>query len=98
MSSTYSGWLFPRARKIIKALAGPKYDGKYLHGLVREKLGDKKLNQTLTNVVIPAFDIKSLQPAIFSSFEVHPQFNFTFTYVETGEQKKLTAMIYLSEF
>ncbi|XP_004310193.1 PREDICTED: patatin-like protein 2 [Fragaria vesca subsp. vesca] len=65
-----SGWLFPRARKIIKALAGPKYDGKYLHGLVREKLGDKKLNQTLTNVVIPAFDIKNLQPAIFSSFEV----------------------------
>ncbi|KAL6207820.1 hypothetical protein ACLB2K_018773 [Fragaria x ananassa] len=65
-----SGWLFHRARKIIKALAGPKYDGKYLHGLVRETLGDKKLNQTLTNVVIPAFDIKSLQPAIFSSFEV----------------------------
>ncbi|PRQ27660.1 putative galactolipase [Rosa chinensis] len=64
-----TGWLFPRARKIIRALAGPKYDGKYLHGLVREKLGDKKLNQTLTNVVIPAFDIKNLQPAIFSSFK-----------------------------
>lgn len=49
---------------------GPKYDGKYLHQLVKEKLGDTKLSQTLTNVVIPAFDIKLLQPTIFSSYEV----------------------------
>lgn len=51
---------------------GPQYDGKYLHKLVREKLGNTKLEHTLTNVVIPAFDIKNLQPAIFSSFQVHP--------------------------
>ncbi|GKV30413.1 hypothetical protein SLEP1_g39224 [Rubroshorea leprosula] len=35
-----------------------------------EKLGDTKLHQTLTNVVIPTFDIKTLQPTIFSSYEV----------------------------
>ncbi|KAI4321537.1 hypothetical protein MLD38_034905 [Melastoma candidum] len=55
---------------VVKALSGPKYDGKYLHQLVREKLGDRKLHQTITNVVIPTFDIKTLQPTIFSSYEV----------------------------
>ncbi|CAN6583277.1 unnamed protein product [Malus baccata var. baccata] len=63
-------WLFPYITKIIKSLTGPKYNGKYLHSLVRQKLGEKKLHQTLTNVVIPTFDIKNLQPTIFSSFEV----------------------------
>ena len=58
------------ATKIIKALTGPKYDGKYLHKLLEEKLGDLRLHQTLTNVIIPTFDIKRLQPIIFSSYEV----------------------------
>ena len=62
--------VFPYLIKIIKALAGPKYDGKYLHNLVKEKLGHTKLEKTLTNVVIPSFDIKTLQPTIFSSYEV----------------------------
>ncbi|XP_022962037.1 patatin-like protein 2 [Cucurbita moschata] len=71
----HSPKIFPQKRslaieKIVNALMGPKYDGKYLHQLVKEKLGDSKLNQTLTNVVIPAFDIKLLQPTIFSSYEV----------------------------
>ncbi|KAL6961995.1 Proteolipid protein 2 [Sarracenia purpurea var. burkii] len=61
---------FPHATKTIRALAGPKYDGKYLHSLAKEKLGDTKLNQTLTNVVIPTFDIKRMQPTIFSTYEV----------------------------
>lgn len=67
---------FPHVIKIIKSLVGPKYDGKYLHRLVREKLGDKKLHQTLTNVVIPTFDIKNLQPTIFSSFEIKKKPSF----------------------
>ncbi|XP_015871138.3 patatin-like protein 2 [Ziziphus jujuba] len=58
------------AAEVIKALAGPKYDGKYLHKLVKEKLGDRRLHETLTNVVIPTFDVKRLQPTIFSSYEV----------------------------
>ncbi|PON49739.1 Patatin-related protein [Parasponia andersonii] len=56
--------------EIIKALRGPKYDGKYLHKLLKEKLGDLRLHQTLTNVIIPTFDIKRLQPTIFSTYEV----------------------------
>ncbi|KAF3446686.1 hypothetical protein FNV43_RR11866 [Rhamnella rubrinervis] len=61
---------FASAKEKIKALTGPKYDGKYLHKLVKEKLGDIRLHQTLTNVVIPTFDIKRLCPTIFSSYEV----------------------------
>ncbi|KAA8537728.1 hypothetical protein F0562_027282 [Nyssa sinensis] len=61
---------FPHVTKIIKALSGPKYDGKYLHSLVKEKLGNIRLHQTLTNVAIPTFDIKRLQPTIFSTYEV----------------------------
>ncbi|KAJ8762207.1 hypothetical protein K2173_007363 [Erythroxylum novogranatense] len=58
------------AANLIKSLTGPKYDGKYLHKVVKEKLGERQLHQTLTNVVIPTFDIKRLQPTIFSSYQV----------------------------
>ncbi|XP_030510011.2 patatin-like protein 2 isoform X2 [Cannabis sativa] len=70
--------IFPQERSIpvlggaaetIRALTGPKYDGKYLRELLKEKLGDLRLHNTLTNVVIPTFDIKRLQPTIFSSYE-----------------------------
>ncbi|XAR48324.1 hypothetical protein NMG60_11031099 [Bertholletia excelsa] len=54
--------------------SSPKYDGEYLHKIIRETLNQTRLNQTLTNVVIPTFDIKLLHPTIFSSFklETHP--------------------------
>ncbi|XP_038714630.1 patatin-like protein 2 [Tripterygium wilfordii] len=61
---------FGSAGKLVKSLTGPKYDGKYLHKLVKEKLGDIKLHQALTNIVIPTFDVKRLQPTIFTSYEV----------------------------
>ncbi|KAL5982419.1 hypothetical protein ACLOJK_016490 [Asimina triloba] len=53
----------------LKEISGPKYNGNYLHALVREKLGNTKLQQSLTNVVVPTSDIKSLQPTIFSTYE-----------------------------
>ncbi|GAY31857.1 hypothetical protein CUMW_283630, partial [Citrus unshiu] len=55
---------------LVRALMGTKYDGKYLHKVIKENLKDTKLHQTLTNVAIPTFDIKKLQPTIFSSFQV----------------------------
>ncbi|KAG5230941.1 patatin protein [Salix suchowensis] len=61
---------FASAGKLITSLRGPKYDGKFLHSIVKEKLGDKRLHQTMTNIVIPTFDIKRLQPIIFSSYQV----------------------------
>ncbi|KAL8045604.1 hypothetical protein ABFX02_08G125000 [Erythranthe guttata] len=51
-------------------LSGPKYDGKYLRALLKKKLGDTKLHETLTNIVIPTFDIKKMSHTIFSSYEV----------------------------
>ncbi|KAK6237607.1 hypothetical protein QUC31_003076 [Theobroma cacao] len=49
------------------ASMGPKYDGQYLRSLINQLLGDITLKQTLTDVVIPTFDIKLLQPVIFST-------------------------------
>ncbi|KAE8719505.1 Patatin-like protein 2 [Hibiscus syriacus] len=61
---------FSGVMNMIRRVMGPKYDGKYLHGVLKQRLGNTRLNQTLTNVVIPAFDIKQLQPIIFSTYEV----------------------------
>ncbi|WRX31256.1 hypothetical protein QQP08_023743 [Theobroma cacao] len=63
--------LFAQSTEVIKALLGPKNEGKYLHKLVKEKLGNTRLHQTLTNVVISTFDIKNLQPTIFSSCQTY---------------------------
>ncbi|XP_073132654.1 patatin-like protein 2 [Henckelia pumila] len=62
--------LLARVLKLAKAFSGPTYSGKYLHSLLKEKLGETKLHETLTEVVIPTFDIRSLQPVIFSTSEV----------------------------
>lgn len=51
-----------------RLVKGPKYTGVYLHNIIKKNLGDIRLHQTLTNVVIPTYDIKSQEPAIFSTF------------------------------
>ncbi|KAG5254795.1 patatin protein [Salix suchowensis] len=61
---------FSSAANLVSTLRGSKYDGKFLHSIVKEKLGDTRLHHTLTNIVIPTFDIKHLQPTIFSSFNL----------------------------
>uniref|UniRef100_A0A6I9QL29 Patatin n=1 Tax=Elaeis guineensis var. tenera TaxID=51953 RepID=A0A6I9QL29_ELAGV len=60
--------IFPKSGKgilgsvasLFGSITGPKYDGKYLHSKVEQLLGGTRLHQTLTNVVIPTFDIKLL--------------------------------------
>ncbi|GAU20215.1 hypothetical protein TSUD_352790 [Trifolium subterraneum] len=47
----------------------PKFDGKFLHEKAHELLQEARLHDTLTNVVIPTFDIKKMHPVIFSSFK-----------------------------
>ncbi|KAJ6833942.1 patatin-like protein 2 [Iris pallida] len=49
---------------MLRAVVGPKYNGKYLHSKIQQLLGDTRLHQTLTNIVMPTFDIKLLQPCI----------------------------------
>ncbi|OVA10382.1 Patatin/Phospholipase A2-related [Macleaya cordata] len=64
-----SGGLWGSVVNFMGTVAGPKYDGKYLHSLLEGFLGEIKVHQTLTMVVIPTFDIKLLQPIIFSTYE-----------------------------
>ncbi|OMO56685.1 hypothetical protein CCACVL1_26346 [Corchorus capsularis] len=66
--------IFPRSnyrRMIMKiiTLIRPKYNGKYLRKIICKVLGNRRLHETLTRVVIPTFDIKLLQPTVFSTFE-----------------------------
>ncbi|XP_006659497.2 patatin-like protein 2 [Oryza brachyantha] len=65
--------IFPPVSKgplgLIKSLAGPKYDGRHLHSVVQELLAGKRVHETITNIVVPTFDIKLLQPTIFSTYE-----------------------------
>ena len=55
---------------LFGTFSGPKYDGKYLRSMTNNFLGDLTLKDTLTNVLIPAFDVKLLQPVIFSTHDV----------------------------
>ncbi|KAF8041253.1 hypothetical protein BT93_B3246 [Corymbia citriodora subsp. variegata] len=62
--------IFPQKfpmRSRIGAFTGPKYNGKKLRSVVNGLLGDTALSQTLTDIVVPTFDIKRLQPVIFST-------------------------------
>ncbi|ONK74210.1 uncharacterized protein A4U43_C03F3930 [Asparagus officinalis] len=63
------GGILSWAFSFTKTLMGPKYNGKYLHSKIQQLLGETRLHQTLTNVVIPAFDVNLLQPTIFSTFQ-----------------------------
>ncbi|KAI3768373.1 hypothetical protein L2E82_18994 [Cichorium intybus] len=52
---------------VFGEVSGPKYDGKYIRSLTKALLRNMTIKQTLTDIVIPAFDIKHLQPTIFST-------------------------------
>ncbi|XP_028808759.1 patatin-like protein 5 [Neltuma alba] len=58
-----NGW----RQRIQAYLYKPKYDGENLHNIVRAKLKGIRLSDTVTNVVIPTFDMKQIRPSIFSS-------------------------------
>ncbi|GAB4848959.1 hypothetical protein Ancab_003773 [Ancistrocladus abbreviatus] len=73
----HSPYIFPQSRGICSSMVsiwnsvtGPKYNGKYLHRLVRKVLGERRMHEALTNIVLPTFDIKLLQPVIFSTYKV----------------------------
>ncbi|KAG5223982.1 patatin protein [Salix suchowensis] len=57
-------------KKFQKILLEPKYDGKNLQDTIKEHLGEKlALSDTLTSVIIPAFDIKQFRPTFFSTLQ-----------------------------
>ncbi|XVF06376.1 hypothetical protein REPUB_Repub06bG0042900 [Reevesia pubescens] len=59
------GWL----NDLLQTVFSPKYDGDELKKAIKEKVGDRRLCHTLTNVIIPSFDIKLLQPTVFSTIK-----------------------------
>ncbi|GJN31690.1 hypothetical protein PR202_gb20116 [Eleusine coracana subsp. coracana] len=65
--------IFPQKRNwlsaTVTAMRRPRYNGKYLRGKIRSMLGATRLCDTLTNVVIPTFDVRLLQPIIFSTYD-----------------------------
>ncbi|XP_031120227.1 patatin-like protein 1 [Ipomoea triloba] len=63
------GGLFGKFRRGLASFIGPKYDGKYLHQVLHDKLGNTRLHQTLTPIVIPTFDITNFQPHVFTNYE-----------------------------
>uniref|UniRef100_I1R375 Patatin n=1 Tax=Oryza glaberrima TaxID=4538 RepID=I1R375_ORYGL len=62
------GFLTPVAN-LIGAVRGPKYDGSFLHDKIKSLTHDVTIADTVTNIVVPAFDVKYLQPIIFSTYE-----------------------------
>ncbi|KAI9109313.1 hypothetical protein K1719_019657 [Acacia pycnantha] len=70
---TKSKDIFPLKRwqqSDLDYLSKPKYNGKELCKILKKTLGETKLSETVTNVVIPTFDMKQIRPQIFSSFRV----------------------------
>ncbi|KAG5589007.1 hypothetical protein H5410_039521 [Solanum commersonii] len=65
-------------RPLFPIIPGPKYNSTYLMQVIKEKMGETRLSQTLTTeVVISAFDIKTNKPVIFtkSSLAESPELN-----------------------
>lgn len=66
------GWFLEKLQKMKIGsghVMGPKYSGDPLHQIISQIMGNKKLSDTLANVVIPAYDIQLQCPVIFSNFE-----------------------------
>ncbi|KAJ6296577.1 hypothetical protein OIU78_022317 [Salix suchowensis] len=64
-------WLTDRLQSFLEKKARePKYDGKNLQDTIKEHLGEKlALSDTLTSVIIPAFDINQFRHTVFSTLE-----------------------------
>ncbi|OMO96216.1 Patatin/Phospholipase A2-related protein [Corchorus olitorius] len=55
--------------QLVKYIIHAKYEDKELKQVIKAMVGDRKLRQTLTNVIIPSFDVKLLQPKVFSTLK-----------------------------
>jgi hypothetical protein len=67
-AASRAGILTPVAN-LLGVVRGPKYDGVFLHDKIKSLTHDLKIADTVTNIVVPAFDVKFLQPVIFSTYE-----------------------------
>lgn len=63
-------WGLRHLATAIRCFRGPKYDGERLRSVIKKLLGEKRLQDTLTNVVIVAYDTLSNDVVVFSSHEI----------------------------
>jgi len=52
-----------------KVTGGPQYDCKFLHDKINSLIQDTKLADTLSNIIMPAFDVSRMQPVVFNTLE-----------------------------
>ncbi|PVH34372.1 hypothetical protein PAHAL_8G207700 [Panicum hallii] len=63
-------WVPGFVRNAVKMVrGGPKYDGEFLHEKINSLLRDIRVADTLSYVVVPAFDVNRMHPILFNSFE-----------------------------
>jgi hypothetical protein len=65
--------IFPpmsRAWKFLLMLCGPIYKRSPLHETITAITGDLRLDQTLTTILVPAFDVRRLFPRVLSSYKL----------------------------
>lgn len=74
-------------------VVGPKYDGEYLRSITRQILGNTTLKQTITDVIIPTFDIKRLQPTIFTTDDVISDHLLLSTFLMIYQQSVIVSLI-----
>ncbi|KAH0994603.1 hypothetical protein GBA52_018467 [Prunus armeniaca] len=55
--------------KWVEKALRPKYNGTALHDIIKKVIGKARLHETITNVIIHSYDIKFLQPVIFSTLK-----------------------------
>ncbi|OMO96217.1 Patatin/Phospholipase A2-related protein [Corchorus olitorius] len=67
-SSDWLKWV-EKIVKFLEFLMYSKYDDKPLKDVIQDKVGDRKLRETLTNVLITSFNVQLLQPKVFSSLK-----------------------------
>lgn len=64
-----SGGIWEWVKGSYGSVMGPQYSGDPLHEIIRKIVGDTQLGKTLSNVVIPTYDINIQYPVIFSKFQ-----------------------------
>lgn len=64
------GWVAVAGVWALTRLKSPEYDGIHLQQKINDFSRDTLLAHTLTNLVVPAYDMQNLRPIIFSSHQV----------------------------
>lgn len=61
--------IFPRSKcellQNVKQIFHPKYNGKALKSILKKTMKDYTLRDALTNLIVPAYDMRSMEPYLF---------------------------------